>query len=595
MTWTIDGAQGFESSKIAAFIVPYTRGRVLDVGCGVRKAWPHFIGVDNGHHWGPGAADVMIKDAADLSLFANASCDAVFSSHLLEHIEDTRAALSEWWRVIKPGGHLCLYLPHKELYPNIGQEGANPDHKHDFLPKDIGRLMDEIVKAENGHATMLEDEVRDGANEYSFFQVYRKDNSAQIKRVHDLGVNGQKLKGPYCAVELWDRNPGDRARVLVIRFGAIGDQIQAASVLPLLKEQGCHLTYMTTPEAQQVLLHNPSIDEWLIQDKDQVPNNELGAYIETISTRYDRVINFSESIEGALLVLPGRTNHTWTPEARRKILGTVNYQERMHDLAGVPYRFAPRFHPTDDERREAMAYKSTLGGPVVFWAIGGSSVHKIYPFTNVVIAWLLKRADAHIVLCGGQGEVELEAGLCAHLTEYGADMSRVHQTTGKWDIRRSLTFVEYADVVVGPETGILNAASHLDVPKVVMLSHSSRENLTKHWKRAITLEPDKARTPCFPCHTLHYGWDHCVKVKETQAALCASNIKPEIVYKAIELALKRNQAVESVAASFGGPSPNSSLYIGHFPLTDSQSPEEQASRGAPVEPEPRLPRQASAR
>src|SRR4051812_36021838 len=71
--------------------------------------------------------------------------------------------------------------------------------------------------------------------------------------------------------DIWQRNPGGKKRLLIVRFGAIGDQVQTASVLPLLKEQGYHVTYMTTPEAQQVLLHNPHIDDWIIQDKDQVP------------------------------------------------------------------------------------------------------------------------------------------------------------------------------------------------------------------------------------------------------------------------------------------------------------------------------------
>lgn len=353
MTWHPETSLGFESDKIAAFIVPYTRGRGLDIGCGQRKAWPHFIGIDSGHHFGHGAADIMVDDATDLSLFADGSLDFCFSSHLLEHIADTRASLAEWWRVIRPGGHLCLYLPHKDLYPNIGEAGANPDHKHDFLPQDIRGAMADVAAGSGCPWVLVEDEVRGGTNEYSFFQVYRKGRSS-APPLDDARLG--------CAEQPWQRNPGGKRRALVIRFGAIGDQIMAASILPLLKEQGFHVTYMTTPDAQRVLLHNPSIDAWLIQDKDQVPNVELGAYIESVAPRYDRVVNLSESIEGSLLALPGRPNHGWTPEARRKVLGTVNYLERTHDLAGVPYRFAPRFHPTEDERRGALEFLRQIRG-----------------------------------------------------------------------------------------------------------------------------------------------------------------------------------------------------------------------------------------
>lgn len=528
--WTLENSQGHESDKIAAFIVPYTRGKVLDVGCGMRTAWPHFLGVDNGHDFGRAGATIMVEDATALGLFADNSWDAIFSSHALEHIVDTRAALAEWWRVIRPGGHLVLYLPDRRHYPNIGQEGANIEHKHDFLPEDIIEHM-AVVALDSGKGwTLVENEVRSETNEYSFFQCFR---AWEADHCHppERGII------PVCQHDIWQRNPGGKPRLLVVRFGAIGDTIMASSILPLLKEQGYHVTYMTTPEAQKVLLHNPSIDEWLIQDKDQVPNNQLGPYIETIASRYDKVINLSESIEGSLLALPGRPNHSWTDETRRKILGTVNYQERTHDIAGVAYRFAPRFHPTEDERREALAFKAAIDGPVVMWAIGGSSNHKIYPFTNIVVAWLLEKTDAHVVLATGPDLMDVEAGLAFALKKHGCDMARVHLTAGEWSLRRALTFTEYADVVVGPETGIINAASHLATQTVIMLSHSSRENLTKHWRNTIVLEADQARTPCSPCHRLHMDWTYCHEVEETGGALCASNIRPETVFQAVRRAL----------------------------------------------------------
>ncbi len=540
MTWTIDGKQAFESAKIAHLIVPYTRGRVLDIGSGNSKGWPHFIGVDDltdrilfGHSF---RADI-VSSADDLSLFADRSVDAVFSSHCLEHVEDHELALSEWWRVIRTDGYLSLYLPHKDLYPNIGEEGANPDHKHDFVPDDIIGAMRSIADESGTGWVLLENETRSQNEEYSFFLVF------------------QKTVATECIEQLWQRNPQGKKRLLIVRFGAIGDCIQAGSVLPGLKAQGWHITFMTTPQAQEVLRERPEIDDWIIQDKGQVPPQQLAAYLEQIRERFDKVLDFCESIEGALLTLPGRTNHTWTWEARHKLLN-VNYEERMHDLAGVPYGFTTRFLPTKDERREAVEYRNGISGPVVYWAIGGTAVHKLYPFTNVVISWLLQRTDAHIVLAAGPDLRELEAGLVAHLTSQGVDMSRIHHTVDDWEIRRALTFVEYADVVVGPETGILNAAAHLDVPKVVMLSHSSAENLTRHWKNTNALTPENC--PCYPCHMLHYNWEFCVKVKETQAALCASNIKPEWVYKAIQAVLRRDSTVDRVAASFervGPPTP----------------------------------------
>jgi ADP-heptose:LPS heptosyltransferase len=222
----------------------------------------------------------------------------------------------------------------------------------------------------------------------------------------------------------------------------------------------------------------------------------------------------------------------------------VNYQERTHDLAGVPYEFSPRFYPTEEERKEAVAFRATLGekgstftAPAVLWAIGGSSNHKLYPFTHIVTAWVIKQTNAHVIFATGPDLIDIEHGLMFALEKHGCDMTRVHRTGGEWGIRRALTFTEYADVVVGPETGLINAASHLDTPTVVMLSHSSPENLTKHWRNTIVLHADPRVVQCYPCHRLHLDWTYCPQVEETSAALCASSIKPELVFQAVRHAL----------------------------------------------------------
>jgi len=112
--WRIDDPQGDEAQKVKYDVVRWTRGTGLDIGCGPYKVWPHLIGVDNMHHareFGWKMKPDIVSEAHNLRVFSDNSMDFVFSSHTLEHIEDTARALSEWWRVIKPGGYLILYLP----------------------------------------------------------------------------------------------------------------------------------------------------------------------------------------------------------------------------------------------------------------------------------------------------------------------------------------------------------------------------------------------------------------------------------------------------------------------------------------------------
>lgn len=52
-----------------------------------------------------------LREATALSGFADAAYDFVLSSHCLEHVANPLAALVEWRRVVRDGGHLLLILP----------------------------------------------------------------------------------------------------------------------------------------------------------------------------------------------------------------------------------------------------------------------------------------------------------------------------------------------------------------------------------------------------------------------------------------------------------------------------------------------------
>lgn len=503
VAWRAEDPQGNEAAKVKYDIVEYTRGVVLDLGCGPHKAFPHFLGVDNckdselfGIDIRP---DLQVEDCADLSnTVEDASVDAVFSSHLLEHIDDHVAALKDWWRCIKAGGHLVLYLPHKAFYPNVGQPGANPDHKHDFEPFDIIRAM----RLVGDDWDLLVREERNAGTEYSFLLVFKK------------------LEAPGVRMSYLHQQPHRRA--CVVRYGGFGDMLQAANVLPALKAQGFRVTVMTTPKGQEILANDPNIDDWFIQDNDQVPNHELSAFWGVVSKRYERFVNLCESVEGTLLAMPGRANHAWPQAVRDKYLNT-NYLEFTAELAGVPYVSASKFYPTDDEAAAANA-RLLPGGYNVVWALAGSSCHKFYPGQDAVIAQLLlEKPECRIFLVGDEACKILETGW--------ENEPRVVRLSGEMGIRDTLALAKVADAVIGCETGVLNAVAFEDNRKVVLLSHSSHENLTKHWANTFALAPQGLS--CYPCHRLHYTREFCQEDPETGAALCQRMIPSELVFSAL--------------------------------------------------------------
>lgn len=526
--WTPEGPEGREAAKIAHMIVPWTTGRGLDVGCGPYRAAGHMIGIDADRRNQCSDGASIVGDGTKLGMFSDDSLDFVFSSHFLEHVVDTEAALKEWWRVIRPGGALVLYLPHRDFYPNMGQEGANPDHKHDFVPAEIIAAMRTVAP----HWTLAEDEERNRHQEYSFYQVYVK------------AADGGQVLRPW-------RKQGKTC--LLTRYGAIGDLIMASSVLPGLVEQGYRVTFNCSIDNAKVLQHDPNIADFWLQGTGQIPNQGLGLYWELLRTegRWDQHINLSQSIEHGVLAAPEDLKFHYTDRARRMVFGGVNYVQRTHEIAGVPFdRPRVMFHATRDEAEAAVRARNKMGArrvPLVVWVPSGSAQHKNWPFIDMACTWLLKHTPAHVVMTGDAGvwDQAVVGGIEVALKANGCDMSRWHNVAGKWSVRESLTFLNTcADVVVGPETGMLNSVSmNPGVAKVVMLSHSAPYNLTRDWLNTQVALPDGDKAPCWPCHRMHYNQENCpTDPANSDAAVCASSIDAKRLFEMVKVAVRTAHA-----------------------------------------------------
>ncbi|MBF0212374.1 MAG: hypothetical protein HQM00_02280 [Magnetococcales bacterium] len=471
--------------EIRWFAVPYTRGTGLDMGCGVERLRRDSIGVDV--KMVPDGATIIGDFHVAPNLFAENSLDYVFTSRPMS--PRILEAVDSFWRVIRVGACLVVYQPEAE---------AEQWHA--------------AVRQCAVGATLMEDETsQDGQ---SRFMVWRKES--------DPGWKEEMAFKRH-----------DKPRALVVRYGGFGDQLQASAVFPGLKAQGYEVWMNTFPIGQEVLKHNPFIDGWLVQDPLQVPNHELREYWQAMERRFAKVVNLSESVEWTTLVQEDRLVFRWPTAARKYLFDTINYQELIHKIADVPGPYDVTFFSTPEEQKWAMRQRREMAGkgPVILWVLSGSAFHKAWPWTADVARSVLDQwPDAVIVTCGHTN--------CQILEEELPDDPRVVRRSGVWSIRETMAFAQASTIVVGPETGVLNAVGTMETPaKVLMLSHSSRINLAKHWRKTVSLEPDVA---CFPCHQMHYSKKSCVENQTTFAAECATRISPEAVYHAIERILKND-------------------------------------------------------
>jgi ADP-heptose:LPS heptosyltransferase len=499
MVWKATDPQGNEAAKVKFDVIPFVGASGMDLGCGPEKLFEHFLGIDSGIDtklFGiQMKPDIVVPDCARMRMFADGCVETVFSSHTLEHIEDYRAALAEWWRLVAVGGHLILYLPHRDLYPRIGTPGANPDHKHDFAPEDIVTAMHELAKGWD----LLVNETRDGGREYSFLQVYRK-------------VAPEKARGIGALLERPAKSVG------IVRPGAYGDSLWGSSVAAAYKAQGYHVTVYTGPAGAEVLQHDPNIDRLIHLRGHWFSDDDWILYYLWESKKHAKFVNLIGSVETALLPHPNEMAYYWPLHVRQKRMG-ANYLEAMHEVADIEYVPRQRFYPTAEERAWARTQRQKLfPGPLVVVAPAGSGAPKTWPHVQRFMDLMAARGVHTVVL--GEIRQELvpdEKWSCV----LGKDLP----------IRLAMTLALEADVVVGTESAIVNAVAMEPMLKVVLLSHSSAANLTRDWVNTMSVEPQGLA--CFPCHRLHRGFEFCAQDERTGFSRCQSMATAESIADAI--------------------------------------------------------------
>jgi SAM-dependent methyltransferase len=79
--------------------------------------------------------------------FPDGSQDAVLASHILEHVPDYRKVLADWYRVIKIGGYLVIFVPHRYLYERRADLPSrwNGDHRRFYTATSLLAEFDESL------------------------------------------------------------------------------------------------------------------------------------------------------------------------------------------------------------------------------------------------------------------------------------------------------------------------------------------------------------------------------------------------------------------------------------------------------------------
>lgn len=173
--------------KIAGYCA---EGQGLDIGCGSWKVNWQAIGVDSN----PLVRPDLLCDAIRLP-YPDDSMDFVASIHSLEHFWYSVEALTEWSRVLKPSGHMCIVMQDKQSVPMLQSEETV--HQRYYTPDELRSLVGEMPWLEVVQA----DTIRDG---HSFDLVCRK---AAGVPVPPAAVRPQAPRTQRALTILWSGTP----------------------------------------------------------------------------------------------------------------------------------------------------------------------------------------------------------------------------------------------------------------------------------------------------------------------------------------------------------------------------------------------------
>jgi FkbM family methyltransferase len=337
----------------------------------------------------------------------------------------------------------------------------------------------------------------------------------------------------------------------VARCGGVGDNLIAASVCRPLKEMGYKVEVITQNPQGVVFENNPYIDKLSVYEHKDWPEDisKWQDWFRMRSREYEKFANLSHSVEARHGLLPIQTWYWWPQEYRRKLCAG-SYLETAHDVMGMPHTFGPLFFPTDEEKEHAHVTKRKLGeGPWIGWTLSGTRIDKVYPYASLLIGRLIKELGVQVMLMGGPPpyrDVELARGIMETVKVQNGSVAGLHLAASPsmedqiWPIRRVLSFAATCDLMIGPDTGVSWSVAFEPVPKIICVSHTSVENITKHWINTVTLHADEKRVPCWPCHRLHDEFKTCnpIKINTGEFASCISDISVETIVNTAAKVLK---------------------------------------------------------
>ncbi|MCL1876291.1 MAG: glycosyltransferase family 9 protein [Synergistaceae bacterium] len=265
-----------------------------------------------------------------------------------------------------------------------------------------------------------------------------------------------------------DISPQKGERFLWVRFGALGDALQAAADAFLVKKKfpGVSMSFLTTPIYHDILIAQPYIDEVIFGNKKSI--SELFSTARLLrEKKYDWIGSTYRGGHMSLLSLLGGVSKRIGDSRYFQFINSYNvYDWGIKHGFSFNDRSEPCIFAAPGSMENASVILHDLRGKKIFAVIGASLEAKILPVENWIKILAPLVNDGWSAVLNGHGEKENEMAMQI-VDGIGAESrNRVLNLVGKLNFAQMSGVALSCDIAVGNDSGPLHMAALGGIPTI---------------------------------------------------------------------------------------------------------------------------------
>ena len=258
-------------------------------------------------------------------------------------------------------------------------------------------------------------------------------------------------------------------KVLVIRFGGLGDILHSTPVLRSIKRElkSCRITYLLGKGSERVLEGNPNVDDIIVFDKkgrDRGLKGLLKLIAHIRSRNYDLIINLHPNFRTFMILLFSKAKFKIVYKKDKEPKGKIRVRHAIENIGDVlkPLNIELKERKMDlkvswegiKKINEILKEKGIGEGDKVV-VINPSSTHEVNRWGEKRFAELcdrlMEKGRYRVILVSAPNEVEIVRRIKGYMKYDPIDLSGI-------DLDMLISLLKRADLVISGDTGPLHMA-----------------------------------------------------------------------------------------------------------------------------------------